>query len=83
MLTWQVQEAKNKFSELLERAGHGEPQVITKHGAEVAVLISIGQYKERFAREQSLVEFLLNSPLADSGLVVTRHQGEYRPPVDL
>jgi prevent-host-death family protein len=83
VLTWQVQEAKNKFSELIERAGHGEPQVITKHGAEVAVLISIGQYKERFAPEQSLVEFLLNSPLADSGLVVTRDQGADRPPVDL
>lgn len=83
MLTWQVQEAKNKFSELVERAGHGEPQVITKHGAEVAVLISIRQYKERFAREQSLVEFLLNSPLADSGLAVTRDQGADRPPVDL
>ena len=83
MLTWQVQEAKNKFSELLERAGHGEPQVITKHGAEVAVIISIGQYKEKFVPEQSLVDFLLNSPLADSGLVVTRDQGEYRPPVDL
>ena len=83
MLTWQVQEAKNKFSELLERAGHGEPQVITKHGAEVAVLISIGQYKERFAREQLLVEFLLNSPLADIGLVVTRDQGADWPSVDL
>lgn len=83
MLTWQVQEAKNKFSELLERAGHGEPQVITKHGAEVAVLISIEQYKQKFAPKQSLVEFLLNSPLAGSELIVTRDQGEYRPPVDL
>ncbi|MCB0023753.1 MAG: type II toxin-antitoxin system Phd/YefM family antitoxin [Caldilinea sp.] len=72
MLSWQVQEAKNKFSEVIERASHGDPQVITKHGTEVAVVISIDQFKSLKARSQSLVEFLLESPLSGSEIEVTR-----------
>lgn len=78
MLTWQVQEAKNKFSEVIERASHGDPQVITKHGAEVAVVISIEQYKSMQARSRSLVEFLLDSPLSGSGIEVMRDQSPPR-----
>ncbi len=74
MLTWQVQQAKNNFSEVIERASHGDPQVITKHGTEVAVVISIDQFKSLKARSQSLVEFLLESPLAGSEIDVTRDQ---------
>lgn len=83
MTSWQVQEAKNKFSEVIERASHGETQIITRHGLEVAVVMSIEQYKQLTKPKQTLVEFLSNSPLADSGLVVTREQGEYRAPVEL
>jgi len=72
VLSWQVQEAKNKFSEVIERASHGDPQVITKHGTEVAVVISIDQFKSLKARSQSLVEFLLESPLSGSEIEVTR-----------
>lgn len=74
MLTWQVQEAKNNFSEVIERASHGDPQVITKHGTEVAVVISIDQFKSLKVRSQSLVGFLLESPLSDSEIDVTRDQ---------
>ncbi len=74
MLTWQVQEAKNNFSEVIERASHGDPQVITKHGTEVAVVISIDQFKSLKVRSQSLVEFLLESPLSGSEIDVTRDQ---------
>ncbi len=72
MISWQVQEAKNKFSEVIDRASHGDPQVITKHGTEVAVVISIDQFKSLKARSQSLVEFLLESPLSGSEIDVTR-----------
>lgn len=83
MVTWQVQEAKNKFSEVIERASHGETQIITRHGVEVAAVMSIEQYKQLTKPQQTLVEFLSNSPLVDSGLVITRAQGEYRAPVEL
>jgi antitoxin Phd len=38
---WQVQEAKNRFSELLERAAHDGPQTITRHGRPVARVVAI------------------------------------------
>ena len=44
--TWQVQEAKNKFSEVLERASE-EPQVITKNGRNAGVLLSYSDYRKR------------------------------------
>ena len=40
--TWQVQEAKNRFSEMLERARSEGPQVITRHGRAVAQVVSTG-----------------------------------------
>ena len=83
MTTWQLQEAKNKFSEVIERASQGETQVITRHGEEVAAIISIEQYSKLKKPKQTLVEFLLTSPLAESELDVARIQGEDRPAVEL
>jgi len=83
MHTWQLQEAKNKFSEVVDRAAGGEPQVITRHGVEVAVVLSIPDYRRITAPRQSLVDFLRKSPLAGSKLEITRDQGPERPPVDL
>ncbi|MCY3991869.1 MAG: type II toxin-antitoxin system Phd/YefM family antitoxin [Caldilineaceae bacterium] len=43
---WQVQEARARFSELLE-ASHAEgPQIVTKHGKETAVLVPIEQWRD-------------------------------------
>ena len=83
MHTWQIQEAKNKFSEVVDKACEGDPQVITRRGAEVAVVISLAEYKRMSAPRQSLVEFLLNSPLAGSELDLVREQGPDREPLDL
>ncbi|MBB1077596.1 type II toxin-antitoxin system Phd/YefM family antitoxin [Rhodoferax sp. 4810] len=40
---WQVQEAKNRFSELIEQALTQGPQVITRHGRAVARVVSASQ----------------------------------------
>ena len=65
-------DAKNKLSELIAAAGEGEPQVITKNGVETAVLISYADYRKLTARKESLVDFLLNSPLRGSEIDLTR-----------
>ena len=41
---WQLQEAKNKFSELVDRAAEGEAQVVTRRGKRTAVLVSASEY---------------------------------------
>jgi antitoxin Phd len=44
-MVWQVQEAKQRFSEVLRRAAKDGPQIVTKHGAEIAVVIDIADYR--------------------------------------
>lgn len=44
--TWQVQEAKNKFSQVLDQA-EKEPQVITRHGRKAGVLMSYEAYRKQ------------------------------------
>jgi antitoxin Phd len=75
MTSWQLQEAKNKFSELIDRALAEGPQVVTRHGVEVAVVMPIAGYRKLTAPNQRLGDFLMASPLRNSGLVIERdHQ---------
>jgi prevent-host-death family protein len=37
-MKWQLQEAKQRFSEVVRRARSEGPQVVTRHGAEVVVV---------------------------------------------
>lgn len=46
MIRVQVQEAKAKLSEMLERAVHGENIIITKHGKDTAAIVSIQTYQQ-------------------------------------
>lgn len=63
---WQVQEAKQKFSELVDRALDEGPQVVTRHGREVVVLVEIEQYREMTGerpKKMDFKEFLLSGPI--------------------
>jgi antitoxin Phd len=60
MKTWPVQDAKAKFSEFLERCLAEGPQVVTKRGAEAAVLVPVGEWRRlQAAARPSLKELLL------------------------
>jgi antitoxin Phd len=72
MRTWQLQEAKNKFSEVIDRVMAEGPQVITRHGVEVAVVMPVAGYKKLTEPCQRLGDFLMSSPLPESGLVIDR-----------
>jgi prevent-host-death family protein len=61
---WQLQDAKNKFSNLVEKAQHNGPQIVTKHGKDVVVVLSIDEYKKLIKPKVSLVNFFQTSPLA-------------------
>jgi len=58
-----VKEAKNNLSSLIRLAESGEPQVIRRNDREVAVVVSIEEWKKLSGKKESLVEFLQNSPL--------------------
>lgn len=63
MLTWQMQEAKARLSELVKRAESEGPQDITLHGRSVAVLLSRAEFDRLSGNRHSLVEFMQQSPL--------------------
>ena len=59
-MRWQVQEAKQRFSELLRAAETGEPQIVTRHGEEIAVVMDMTEYRRLTGDNRTaLVEFLL------------------------
>jgi prevent-host-death family protein len=63
---WQVQEAKTKLSELIEEANTKGPQIITRHGSERAVILSIREYRALTAHKPDLRAYLLGGPKFDS-----------------
>ena len=69
---WQVQEAKQRFSEVLRAAESGEPQIVTKHGEEVAVVIDIAEYRRLRGESLSLMDFLRVDPAADADFEAVR-----------
>ena len=63
--TWQLQDAKNKLSEVIELALKQGPQLITRRGQKTAVVISYREYAKTKKSQGMLSEFLRSSPLAD------------------
>jgi antitoxin Phd len=74
MGSWQLQDAKNNLSELIDRALKEGPQVITRQGVAVAVVMPYTDNKKLTAPQQRLGDFLLASPLRKSGLLISRDQ---------
>ncbi len=72
--TWQLQEAKSKFSQLVEDAMHKEPQIVTKHGDKAVVVLSFEEYTKITKPKTDLVKFLRESPLAEVALEITRNK---------
>lgn len=60
---WQFQEAKNKLSEVVNRALKLGAQIITRRGEEVAVVLSYDEYKKLQKSRSNLSEFFRASPL--------------------
>jgi antitoxin Phd len=77
---WQLQEAKNKFSNLVDRAQDEGPQVVTRRGKEAVVVLSAEDYKKLTKPKMDLFKFIQKSPLAGEDLEVLRDQ---MPPRDV
>ena len=76
MNSWQLQEAKNKFNKVVDDAIHDGPQMITKHGAEVAVVLSVEEYRKLIGSHKKLSDFFQESPLAEADLDLTRDKSQ-------
>lgn len=65
MSTWQLQEAKQRFSEVVREAEAGEPQVITRHGRNVAVIIEYEGFQQLQRPQKDFKRFLESAPFPD------------------
>ena len=81
--SWQLQEAKNKLSQVVENAVHEGPQIITKRGVEIAIVISFVDYQEMIAARGKLSTFFRDSPLVGVELDLARDKSGAREGLDL
>jgi len=69
---WQLQDAKSKFSELVERALTNGVQIVTRRGQKTVVVLPYEEYQRLANPSDSLAQFLLSSPLLGSELTIER-----------
>lgn len=82
MAWWQVQDAKARFSELLDATIKNGPQVVTRRGVETAVLVPIEEWRRlQDSARPSLKALLLGPGPRFENLVPQRHNFRRRPPV--
>ena len=84
MKTWPVREAKARFSEFLDTCLSQGPQMVTRRGAEAAVLVSAEEWRRLHeAARPSLKALLLADEARTETLTPSRRQARRRTPVDL
>jgi len=87
-VAWQLQEAKQRFSELVRRAEKEGPQVVTRHGEEVVVVVPAEEYRRMSKREGGekridFKEFLMSAPEGLEMIMPERPKDDYPREVDL
>ncbi len=78
---WQIQDAKNKLSEVIARALKQGPQLITRHGEKTVVVVAYTEYEKLRKSQGKLSEFFKASPLA--GIDLTRDKSLPRKGLEL
>jgi len=79
---WTLQDAKNKFSQLVNEALTQGPQYVMRRGVDAVVVLSVRDYEKLTSQKQSFTDFLLNCPKLDDDDMFQRRQ-EYPRELDL
>lgn len=82
MHTWPVQDAKARFSEFLEACLSEGPQMVTKRGAEAAVLMPVQEWRRLQSAARPSLKQLLLSDQARAEMMVPRRGRAKRRPVE-
>ncbi len=73
--TWQLQDAKARLSELVERALTSGPQSITRRGKESVVVVAAEEYRRLRQPQGSLLDFLRSAPMVELDIERSRDTG--------
>jgi len=76
--SWQLQEAENRLSQVIEDAINVGPQLITRRGTEIAIVLSYTEDQKIIASKPKLSTFFQESPLADMELALNRDTSAVR-----
>lgn len=85
-MAWQLQEAKQRFSELVRRAETEGPQVVTRHGEEVVVVVPAEEWRRVSGggeKKMDFKEFLMSAPEGLEMIIPERPRDDYPREVDL
>jgi prevent-host-death family protein len=82
-MSWQLQEAKQRFSELVRRTLEEGPQVVTRHGEEVVVVVPAEEYRRRVEKKPDFKEFLMSAPEGLENIIPERPRDDFPREVDL
>ncbi|MEI8095726.1 MAG: type II toxin-antitoxin system Phd/YefM family antitoxin [Spirochaetales bacterium] len=74
-MTYSLQDAKAKFSELVTTCLAEGPQTVTRHGQNAVVVVPFDDYQRLVAPKQSLGSFLRSAPRAELQVVRSRELG--------
>ena len=80
---WQLQEAKQRFSELVRRTLEEGPQVVTRHGEEVVVVVPAEEYRRMDGEKLDFKEFLMSAPEGLELIIPERPPNDFPREVDL
>lgn len=69
---WQLQDAKNKLSKVVDEALRHGPQTITRHGVEAVMVMSCDEYKKITEKKKKLSEVFGVSPFRGSDIDLSR-----------
>ena len=77
MHTWQLQEAKSRFSEVVDLTLKEGPQLVTRRGEEAVVILAANEYRRLSGQTMNLMDCLLNAPRGEP-LVLDRSRESVR-----
>lgn len=79
MKSWQLQDAKNRFSEVVDKALTEGPQYVTRNGKDAVVVVATAEFQPQTKPpKKSFVEFLLSAPKVDIDFEEGRKTGRSR-----
>lgn len=82
-MSWQLQEAKQKFSELVRRALEDGPQVVTRRGEEVVVVVPAAEFRRLTEDKPDFKEYLMSAPEGLELIIPERPPNDYPREIDL
>ena len=80
--SWKLQDAKAKFSQVVDDALKIGPQYVTRRGQEAVVILSVKEYKKMTSKKPNLKAFLLGCPKMENDFTLER-QKDYSRDIEL